>query len=204
VLFDLNMGTAPTINRDTLSRKVTVALHNKAAEGNHDWNTQDAAEMVDDMLSCSQLEFLGSGSRKFYNRRKADDPRNNKMCTVPVRLEFKAKEIRAKAEETLRKICKVSCSIPYPKKLRDILTAAIREGKARYPDCYIRTWVDTDNLKVLASAKTGNNWTDIPELTTPIPLDILDRNPLVRITLTQSMDSETSSQQVNSQISASL
>jgi len=199
VIFDLNLGTAPTINRDTLSRKVTIALHDKVSNGSHDWNIQDAGEMVDDLLSCSQLEFLGNGSRKYFNRRNVEDPLNNKMCTVPVRLDFKSKEIRMQAEETLRKVCKVSCSIPYPKRLRDMLTQTIRTGKTQHPDCFIRTRVDSDNLKILASARTGNIWIELPELTTDIPLDILDRNPLYRLTL----HSDQTSDQTNSQTGAS-
>ena len=92
VIFDLDLGPAPTINKETISCKVTVALHDKAKSGAHDWAIGDAEEMVDDTLSCSTLQFLGSGTRKFYNNREKDDPRNSKMCTVPVRMDFKNKE----------------------------------------------------------------------------------------------------------------
>ena len=77
--------------------------------------------MIDDALSCSQLEFLGSGTRKFYNNRDKTDKRNGKMCTVPVRMDFKNKETRIQAETTLQSICKVKCSIPYPRKLRTMI-----------------------------------------------------------------------------------
>lgn len=183
VLFELDLGSAPTINRTTLSRKVTMALHAKAATGNHDWNTADAGEMVDDLLSCAQLEFLGNGSRKFFNSKKPTDPRNNNMCTLPVRLDFKNKESRIRAEETLRKVCKVSCSTPYPKRLRDLLTQAIRAGKEAHPNCFIRTKVNSDNLKIEVSARTEGGWVQLPTLGRDIPIDILDRNPLNRLRL---------------------
>jgi len=178
VIFELDLGAAPTINKETISKKVTMALHEKAASGNHDWNIKDAGEMVDDALSCSQLEFLGSGTRKFFNNKKNTDPRNGKMCTIPVRMDFKNKETRIQAESTLRNICKVSCSTPYPKKLRALLGKAILEGKKLHKESFIRTKIDVDKLTVTASARIGNSWTTVfgP---VPIPLDVLDPNTVI-------------------------
>jgi hypothetical protein len=178
VIFELDLGAAPTLNKESISKKVTMALHSKAASGEHDWNIKDAGEMVDDVLSCSQLEFLGSGTRKFYNNKKADDKRNGTMCTVPVRLDFKNKETRIQAESTLRNICKVSCSTPYPKKLRALLGKAILEGKKVYKESFIRTKIDIDNLSVSASARSGKTWTHVYG-PVPIPLDILDPNTVI-------------------------
>ena len=175
VIFDLDLGPAPTINKETISRKVTVALHDKAKSGDHDWAIDDAAEMVDDALSCSQLEFLGSGTRKFYNNRKRDDPRNGKMCTVPVRMDFKNKETKIQAETTLRSVCKVNCSTPYPKKLRQLISEMIKQGKDSNPGSYIRIKVNIDDLLLSAHARHGDSWTHL-KLDTVIPLDILDRN----------------------------
>ena len=175
IIFDLDLGPTPTINKETISRKVTVALHDKAKEGKHDWNVDDAAEMVDDALSCSQLEFLGSGTRKFYNNRKKDDPRNGKMCTIPVRMDFKNKETKLQAETTLRSVCKVSCSTPYPKRLRQLINGMIQNGKNTNPDCFIKIKVDIDNLMLTAHARKEDTWIHL-KLDTVIPLDILDRN----------------------------
>jgi hypothetical protein len=97
VVFDLDMGqAAPIINKESISKKVTMALHEAAASGKHDWNIKDAGEMVDDVLSCSQLEFLGNGTKKFFNNRDKKDPRNGKMCTVPVRMDFKKQRNQGK------------------------------------------------------------------------------------------------------------
>ena len=168
IIFDLDLGPTPTINKETISRKVTVALHDKAKEGKHDWNADDA-------LSCSQLEFLGSGTRKFYNNRKKDDPRNGKMCTIPVRMDFKNKETKLQAETTLRSVCKVSCSTPYPKRLRQLINGMIQNGKNTNPDCFIKIKVDIDNLMLTAHARKEDTWIHL-KLDTVIPLDILDRN----------------------------
>ena len=178
ILFNLDLGGAPIINKESISKKVTYALHAAAASGEHDWNIKDAGEMVDDVLSCSQLEFLGAGTKKFFNNKDKADPRNAKMCTVPVRLDFKNKDLRSRAEHTLRTICKVSCSTPYPRKLRALLGKAVLDGKKKFPKSFIRTKVDIDNLQVTASVREGDSWTVVsgPH---PIPLDVLDPNTII-------------------------
>ena len=69
VKINLDLGPVPTINKDTLSRKVTIALSDKAKAGNHDYNLTDAEDTIDDVLSCSKLEFMGSSTRSFHNRK---------------------------------------------------------------------------------------------------------------------------------------
>jgi hypothetical protein len=46
----------------------------KARKGEHDYALNDACEMVDDTLSCSMLEFMGNGTKKFFNKGKKEDP----------------------------------------------------------------------------------------------------------------------------------
>jgi hypothetical protein len=173
LLFNIDMGNVPTMNKDTLSRKVTIALGNKVAAGNHDYDIKDAEEALDDILSCTKLEFLGTKSKLYFNKKNLNDEKNNTFCTMPVRFEFKDKDVRIEAEKTLRKICGVSCAVPYPKKLRDILDKMISEGKKKYPKCFIRTKVNVDTLTVEAHARTTEGWVDLG-LNSNIPLDILD------------------------------
>jgi hypothetical protein len=162
------------MNKETLSRKVTLDLSSRASSGEHDYNIKDAEDVIDDILSCSQLEFLGSTTRKFTNKKNPKDSRNDKMCTIPVRMEFKDKEIRKEAEISLRKICKVSCAVPYPKKLRAIMDRMVQDGKKKHPGCYIRTKVNVDSLTVKAFAKTGEGWVDLNTVEN-IPLSILEQ-----------------------------
>ena len=173
VLFNLDLGPVPTMNKETLSRKVTMALSDKAKGGAHDYNIDDAEETIDDVLSCSKLEFLGSNSRKFHNNKKPSDSRNGKFCTLPVRMDFKDKETRIQAEISLRKICKVSCSTPYPKTLRKLLDSLVKEGKTIAPDLYIRTRVNVEKLTIDVHARDKDIWRDLG-LSRQIPLDILD------------------------------
>ena len=150
MIFNLELGQVPTINKETLSRKVTMALSEKAKGGDHDYNINDAEDTIDDVLSCAKLEFLGAGSKNFFKSRDATDKRNNKFCTMPVRLDFKDKEPRIQAEIAMRKLCQVSCSTPYPKKLRNI-----------------------DKLTIDVHAKVDNQWQDL-NLSCNIPTTILD------------------------------
>ena len=138
MIYDLDIGQAPTLNKETISRKVTVALHKKGKEGAHNWALNNAADMIDDALSCSQLEFLGSGTRKFYNKTNTADKRNSKWCTIPVRMDFKDKETHIQAENTLHSICKVNCSTPYLRALRTMINKTIRSGKQLGEGCFIK------------------------------------------------------------------
>jgi hypothetical protein len=172
-IFNLDLGKAPTMNKETLSRKVTLALNTKVQAGEHDYDIKDAEEVLDDILSCAKLEFLGNASKKFFNKKNLNDVRNDTMCTIPVRFDFKDRETRIQAETNLRKVCKVSCSVPYPKKLRAIMDNLVTQGKKLAPNCFIRTRVNVDNLFIEVHAKTKEGWKDLG-LKTCIPLDICD------------------------------
>jgi hypothetical protein len=150
-----------------------MALGEKASAGNHDYDIKDAEEAIDDILSCVKLDFLGTTSKKFYNRKNPQDPRNDTFCTMPVMFEFKDKVTRMEAEKTLRKVCSISCAVPYPKKLRTMMDTLISEGKKKYPNSYIRTKVDVDDLTIEAHAKVNKEWIDLG-LKQNIPLNICD------------------------------
>jgi hypothetical protein len=175
VLFNLNLGKNPAMNKETLSRKVTEALGNSVRAGKHDYHIGDAEEVLDDILSCSKLEFLGTQSKLFFNNKNVADTRNNTMYTLPVRMEFKDRECRFEAEVMLRKLCGVNCAVPYPKKMRLLLNEVINAGKDLQPDCFIRTKVNVENLTIEASAKTASGWLDLG-IKRNIPLDIIDGN----------------------------
>jgi hypothetical protein len=161
------------MNKETIAKKVTLALNTKVQGGEHDYDIKDTEEVLDDILSCSKLEFLGGSTKAFFNKRNVNDVRNNTFCTVPVRMDFKDRESRIQAETNLRKICKVSCAVPYPKKLRAILDNMVTQGKKLAPGCFIRTRVNVDTLSIDVHAKTKDGWKDL-HLKTCIPTDICD------------------------------
>jgi len=200
ILFDLDLGSVPIINKDTLSAKVTHAIHAAASKGpeisNGNYTMKEAEVMLDDILTCASLDFLGNGSKKFYNQREKDDSRNGKFCTVPAKLTFKTKEDRIRAEQSIRKLCKVRCSVPYPKKLRGLVNNLIQEGRKKSPGNYIQVKIDTDNMKLTARASVhkGNNkyeWEEL-DMDTIIPEDVLDKVVVARDEEEESMESQVS------------
>jgi hypothetical protein len=63
------------------------------------YSVDDAGEILDG-LPCANMDILGKGgSKKYYNRMKPSDPLNGKFCNVPIKLTFKTKEVRVKAEQ---------------------------------------------------------------------------------------------------------
>jgi hypothetical protein len=54
-----------------------------------------------------------------------------------------------------------------------MLDALLTEGKKQYPNSYIRTKVNVDDLTIEAHAKVGDNWIDLGMKTT-IPHNICD------------------------------
>jgi hypothetical protein len=177
VVFDLDMGTVPIINKDTLARKVTIALHDKAAKceqvRNGDITEADAEEIVDDLLTCTSLDFLANGSTRYRKDKHPDDPRIGKMCTLPVKMLFKGRDERILAEQTLRRVCQARCSTPYPKNLRTMIGKLVDEGKQIKPGHFIRIKVHADTLRLEAHASVDRKWVDL-KISKDIPLDILD------------------------------
>ncbi len=82
----------PTINKETLARKLTIDLHRKAKKGAPDANYSEkqVEEMMDDMLTCALLDFLGNGTKLYQNKFNDKDANNGKFCTMPVKMLFKA------------------------------------------------------------------------------------------------------------------
>jgi hypothetical protein len=69
----------------------------------------------------------------------------------------------------------------------------ITEGKKSFPNCFIKTKVDVDNLTVEAHAKTKEGWIDLG-LKSKIPLTILDNVNLVSSQVTSQVISQAPSQ----------
>ena len=176
LLHGLDMGDVPTMNKETLSRKVTIDLHKKGKMGASaaGYTSAEVENMTDDMLTCASLDFMGTSTHKYDNRYKKDDPNNGKFCTMPVKMLFKGKQERIQAEQHLRKLCKVKCSTPYPKGLRAMISAMIVEAKAKKSNCFILAKVNMESLTVSTHASENNKWVDVG-IVKDIPLTLLDR-----------------------------
>jgi hypothetical protein len=176
VLFGMDMGEVPTINKETLARKLTIDLHRKAKAGaeDNDYTVKQVEEMTDDLLTCASLDFMGSGTKLYKNRFNDKDENNGKFCTIPVKMMFKDKKERILAEQHLRKVCSVKCSTPYPKGIRTLISGLINDAKKMKPGRFILAKVNAENLSISAMASEDNKWVDLG-LTKAIPLNILDR-----------------------------
>jgi len=179
LLFGVDMGEVPTINKETLSRKLTIDLHRKAKASIKEkkdckYTEKQVEEMTDDLLTCASLDFLGSGTKLYKNKFNENDSNNGKFCTMPVKMVFKDKKERILAEQHLRKVCDVKCSTPYPKGLRTLIAGLISEAKAVKPGNFILAKVNTDQLTVSAHASENGKWVDL-NMSKEIPLNILDR-----------------------------
>jgi hypothetical protein len=176
ILFGMDMGEVPTINKETLARKLTIDLHRRAKKGAVDakYSEKQVEEMTDDMLTCASLDFLGNGTKLYQNKYNDKDTNNGKFCTMPVKMLFKDKKKRILAEQHLRKVCKVKCSTPYPKGLRTLITNLISDAKRSKQGHFILAKVNVENLTVNAFASEDNKWIDL-NISREIPLNILDR-----------------------------
>ena len=176
LIFNLNMGTVPIMNMETISKKATLALTAMAAqnEGKSTSTPSDEAVMaIDDVLSVTTgMSFFGNATKSYNNPR---DKNSGAFCTLPVKYEFKDKDSRIRAETTLRARCKVSCTTPYPIILRECICRVVDKVKKDYPGEFVRVNVDTNKL-CLNVARRGNKDTSWSYLKKDIalPLDVLD------------------------------
>ncbi len=188
VIFNADLGSVPVMNRDTLARKVTLLLHDKAkSEGEYRGNVKAAEEAVDDFLSCASLDFLGKGTKPFFNKKDLSDERNNKFCTVPIKLTWKSKSERIRGEQSIRKVCNGKCSVPYPKKIRLLIDEVLKAGQSAKPGCFIRVRVSHESLSVVAHAREGDAWTDL-NISKVIPHDILEPSELADLASEDAME----------------
>ena len=173
LVFNLDMGRVPIMNHKTMSLKATGSLVSMAAavEGNNpSAPSEDAVAAINDLLSITKnISFFGSTTKSYIN---PSDPASASYCTIPVKYEFKDRDSRIRAENTLRKLCKVKCTTPYPPILRECIKKAVESGKAARPESFVRVNVDTTNLCLCLAwrAKDESGWVNHPD---PIPLPMV-------------------------------
>jgi hypothetical protein len=177
LVFNLNMGRIPIMNKDTLSRKASVALATLAADKekkasgvqNNGIPSNDAIDAIDDVLSLAKNhQILGNTSKTYRNGK---DPLSSSYCTAPVRYDFKDKDTRAAAEKVLRDRCGVSCTVPYPLMVRESIKQIVNHVKKDHPDNYVKVSLDPGTLKFKIARKPPksdpdpkwkNDYNDIP------------------------------------------
>jgi hypothetical protein len=181
LLFNLNLGTVPIVNQDTMSTKVTKALSDRAAQVdglNRSIPCEDTTLSLDDVLSVVKgMKFYGRSTKTYRNPK---DRLSGSYCTIPVRYDFSDKETRTHAETVFRDKCKVQCSTPYPLILREAIKQVVEQTKQKYPNNFVKVNVDTNAMQLLVVRRplldkgdtSKKVWTS--ESPIPIPKECLD------------------------------
>jgi hypothetical protein len=182
LVLNLNLGKVPTINQDTISKKVTIALTEMAAKTENAKGkipSDETAASLDDVLSVVKgMKFYGKSTKSF---RSKTNPDSGSYCTVPVRYDFHDMDARIYAETFLRDKCKVQCCTPYPTILRECIRQIIDQVKKDFPNFFVRVTVDTNNMcfRILRRPLVDKNYKGKKEWfrcddTIPIPDEALD------------------------------
>ena len=176
LIFNLDMGKVPIMNKETISKKATLALASMAAklEGKSTVTpSDDAVTAIDDVLSMTTgMSLFGNATKSYKN---AKDSNSGAYCTIPVKYSFKDKDTRIRAETALRSRCKVSCATPYPIILRECMRQVVDIVRKKYPGEFVRCTVDSTRL-TLSVARRGNGDTVWSYLRDEIflPIDVLN------------------------------
>jgi hypothetical protein len=162
LVYKMDLGKVPIMNTGTMSRHVTQDIVRKAAkvEGQTTGRpNEDTVVTLEDTLSMvTGMEFLGRVTKPYANRFNDKDPENGSFHTLPVKLSFKTKEAKTRAEKVFKKNCKLQCSTPYPKRLRQLIAETVAAEKSKHAGCFIQVKVDLDGLQLKISRRTDTNW----------------------------------------------
>ena len=170
VIFNLDMGRVPVINKSTMSMKATSALTSMAAaaEDRPASNpSRDTVDAIDDAISVADsVSFFGRTTKSV----KGKGENSGSYCTIPVCYTFPDRETRIKAEQVLRTRCKASCATPYPQSLRECIKKVLENGRRARPDDFCSVSVDIPklSLRVAWRGKGTSEWSRHGSLI-PIP-----------------------------------
>jgi hypothetical protein len=165
LVFNLNMGNVPIMNKATISEKASLALTKMAAEKegkNRTVPSADAVAAIDDLTSLvTNMEFYGNSTKQYKGKGSTG------FCTIPVRYQFKDKDQRAFAEKTLRETCQVKCATPYPAIVRECIKQVVDHVRSSHPEDFVRVNVVAKEFSLkVARRPPGRNlpWIDYPDL----------------------------------------
>jgi len=187
LVFNLNLGQAPTMNPSTISSKVTVSMLDLMAvkEGkSHGQHSQDAREFVDDLLSqVTKMEFFGSKTAPC--KYPGNSNMNGKFYTIPVKLMFRDRKAAQTASELLREHMGINSTTPYHKSLRAAMNMAIAKTKEANPGHHAKVNLDLNGktLKcfIRTDTKPPGKWSPTGK-NIPLPPESMD--PTTKISLT--------------------
>jgi hypothetical protein len=198
IMFEADLGPNTLANRNSLaaafSNTVRTAAITKARDAGSD--PAEAVRVMDDVLSCvTDMEFIGSASQKFINNRNANDTRNNKYCTMPIKFKFDNKDTRIHYKTSMRTFCNLQVGISLPKQVRQEQAAFLSAVRDRYPGDTVTVRPDIRARKLFALRKVGGEgpWERLPEslvLNPEIMLPGFVPRKTVQLTPVAAMDTE--------------
>jgi hypothetical protein len=177
VIFNLDMGKVPLLNKETMSKRATLALTAMAAaKEERNFPSPEAVEAIDDVLSITKkMEFFGNTTKSYKH---PTDPKSGAFCTVPVCYEFRDKAMKHRAETILKDCCGVQSSTPYPVVVRECIKQIVADVKKKYPDNFVRVAIDLKALTFKVARKPPKNAPDpswkYREEDVPIPAEAMD------------------------------
>jgi hypothetical protein len=180
LLFNLDMGRVPIMNRDTIKLKATLAMTSMAAKLESENRTsvpcEDTVAAIDDILSVATgMEFFGRKTKTYTNK---NDPNSGLFCTIPVKYTFPDKDTRVEAETILKEKCGINCATPYPVILRECIKQVIDKVKEDYPNSRVKVIVDANRFCLRAARREkggegGKKWESFESLI-PLPREALN------------------------------
>jgi hypothetical protein len=163
--FNLDLGNTPIMNKDTISERASLALTKMAAKVEGKGRSipcHENIESLDDITSMvTNMELYGSKTQTYKGKDSTG------FCTVPVKYQFKDREQKAYAEKTLREICKVKCSTPYPAIVRECIKQVVQHVRLSHPEDYVRVNVVPKEFSLKVSRRPPGKdcpWIDYPDL----------------------------------------
>jgi len=156
IVFDAELSTHPTANRNALANGLSAGI-NKAILAGAPAASPELAEALreaEDALSCvSDMDFLGTKSQKFENRRDPNDKKNGTFCTMPVKMTFEDKSSRINFERVAKNTMKIRAVQSLPKPIRVEQQAFHKALKDRYKDDIVMVRPDLPSLALIAFRK---------------------------------------------------
>jgi hypothetical protein len=179
LLFNLDMGRVPIMNKETIAKNSTLAIAKMAANKEKPGSiipSEDIVAGIDDILSVTTgFELYGTATKSYKHPASKD---SGAFCTVPVRYDFADRETRFQAEKFLREKCDIQCTIPYHPTLRECIKQIISNIKTEYPGNQARVTIDTGKLCLNISRRENGSKNDpkpwIRCKSVPVPDEALD------------------------------
>jgi hypothetical protein len=163
--FNLDLGNTPIMNKNTISERASLALAKMAAKVEGKGKvipSQDKMETLDDVTSMvTNMELYGAKTQTYKGKDSTG------FCTVPVKYQFKDRDQKTYAEKTLRDLCKVKCSTPYPAIVRECIKQVVEHVRASHPSDYVRVNVVAKEFSLKVSRRPPGKdcpWVEYPDL----------------------------------------